>query len=35
MVRKRINQSMLAYRERLLPYVSGRAAEEKRPSKSI
>jgi hypothetical protein len=29
-VRKRINQSMLAYRERLLPYVSGRTAEEKR-----
>jgi len=29
-VRKRINQSMLAYRERLLPYVSGRTTEEKR-----
>jgi TetR/AcrR family transcriptional repressor of nem operon len=29
-VRKRIYQSMLAYRERLLPYVSGRTAEEKR-----
>ena len=29
-VRQRINQSMLAYRERLLPYVAGRTAEEKR-----
>jgi len=29
-VRKRINQSMLAYSERMLPYISGRTAEEKR-----
>jgi TetR/AcrR family transcriptional regulator, transcriptional repressor for nem operon len=29
-VRKRINQSMLAYAERMLPYISGRTAEEKR-----
>jgi TetR/AcrR family transcriptional regulator, transcriptional repressor for nem operon len=29
-VRKRINQSMLAYRERMLPYISGRTVEEKR-----
>jgi len=29
-VRKRINQAMLAYRERLLPYISGRTVEEKR-----
>ena len=28
--RKRINQSMLAYAERMLPYISGRSAEEKR-----
>jgi TetR/AcrR family transcriptional regulator, transcriptional repressor for nem operon len=29
-VRKRINQSMLAYAERMFPYISGRTAEEKR-----
>src|ERR1700733_4146391 len=29
-VRNRINQSMLAYAERMLPYLSGRTAEEKR-----
>jgi TetR/AcrR family transcriptional repressor of nem operon len=29
-VRNRINQSMLAYAERMLPYISGRTAEEKR-----
>jgi TetR/AcrR family transcriptional regulator, transcriptional repressor for nem operon len=29
-VRKRINQSMLAYGERMLPYISGRTAEQKR-----
>jgi TetR/AcrR family transcriptional repressor of nem operon len=29
-VRKRINQAMLAYRERMLPYVPGRTVEEKR-----
>jgi len=29
-VRKRINKSMLAYGERMLPYIPGRAAEEKR-----
>ena len=29
-VRKRINQSMQAYRDRMLPYISGRTAEEKR-----
>jgi TetR/AcrR family transcriptional repressor of nem operon len=29
-VRKRINQAMLAYRERMLPYISGRTVEEKR-----
>jgi TetR/AcrR family transcriptional regulator, transcriptional repressor for nem operon len=29
-VRKRINQSMLAYAERMLPYLSGRTSEEKR-----
>jgi hypothetical protein len=29
-VRKRINQSMLAYGERMLPYISGRTVEEKR-----
>jgi TetR/AcrR family transcriptional repressor of nem operon len=29
-VRKQINQSMLAYRERMLPYIPGRTVEEKR-----
>jgi len=29
-VRKRINQSMLAYRDRMLPYISGRTVEQKR-----
>ncbi len=29
-VRKRINQSMLAFRERMLPYVPGRTVDEKR-----
>ena len=29
-VRKRINQTLLAYRERLLPYIPGGSAEEKR-----
>ena len=29
-VRKRINQSMLAFRERMLPFLPGRTAEEKR-----
>jgi TetR/AcrR family transcriptional regulator, transcriptional repressor for nem operon len=29
-VRKRINQSMLAYRERMLPYIPGATVEEKR-----
>ncbi len=29
-IRKRINQSMLAYGERMLPYIPGRTAEEKR-----
>lgn len=29
-VRKRINQSMLAYRDRMLPFIPGRTAEEKR-----
>jgi TetR/AcrR family transcriptional repressor of nem operon len=29
-VRKRINQSMLAYGDRMLPYISGRTVEEKR-----
>jgi TetR/AcrR family transcriptional repressor of nem operon len=29
-VRKRINQSMLAYRERMLPYIPGEDIEEKR-----
>src|SRR5579862_536507 len=29
-VRKRINHSMLAYADRMLPYISGRTAEEKR-----
>jgi TetR/AcrR family transcriptional repressor of nem operon len=29
-VRKRINQSMLAFRERLIPYVPGRTVEQKR-----
>jgi TetR/AcrR family transcriptional repressor of nem operon len=29
-VRNRINQSMLAYADRMLPYISGRTAEEKR-----
>ncbi len=29
-VRKQINQSMLAYGERMLPYISGRTVEEKR-----
>lgn len=29
-VRKRINQSMLAYRERMIPYVPGATVEEKR-----
>jgi TetR/AcrR family transcriptional repressor of nem operon len=29
-VRKRVNQSMLAYADRMLPYLSGRTPEEKR-----
>jgi len=29
-IRKRINQSMLGYGERMLPYIPGRTAEEKR-----
>jgi len=29
-VRKRINQSMLAHRERMLPYIQGATVEEKR-----
>jgi len=29
-IRRRINESMLAYRERMLPYVTGRSVEEKR-----
>jgi TetR/AcrR family transcriptional repressor of nem operon len=30
-VRKRINQSMVAFAERMLPYISGRTVEEKLP----
>ena len=29
-VRKRINQAMLAYRERMIPYIPGASLEEKR-----
>jgi TetR/AcrR family transcriptional repressor of nem operon len=29
-VRKRINKSMLAYRERMLPYIQGATVEERR-----
>jgi hypothetical protein len=34
-VRKRINQSMRAYGDRLIPYMTGRTVEEKRASISL
>lgn len=34
-VRKRINQSMLAYGDRMLPYITGRGVEEKRALVSL